>query len=67
MNEIRKKKLEATIQKEVSRLIIKERVRDDRLGLVSVTRVNLAPDISTLIVFVSPFADEKENIAPEEA
>ena len=61
MKEIRRKKLESEIQREISNLIIKQRNKDDRIGLVSVTGVKLTPDFSTLTVFVSPFGDEEEN------
>ncbi len=61
MNEIRKKRLEAAIIKEVSSLIHKKRVKDERLGLVSVTRAHLAPDLSYLTVYVSPFGSDEEN------
>lgn len=57
MNEIRKKRLEALIQRELSELIIKRRVKDERLGFVSITRIDLAPDLSTMVAAVSLFGD----------
>ena len=61
MKEIRKKKLEKLIYREVSNLIMSQGGKDDRIGLVSVTRVDLAPDLSTVTVFISPFGSESEN------
>lgn len=67
MNEIRKKRLESAILREVSELIIRMRIRDDRLGLVSVTQVNLADDLGHMTVLVSPFGSEQENAETWEA
>ncbi len=61
MNEVRRRKIESAVRRELAELIMRRRVRDDRLGLVSVTEVKLAPDLSTLTAFVSMFASEKEN------
>lgn len=61
MNEIRKKRLEEAIRREVSNLILKKRIKDERIGLVSVTRVELLPDLSKMKVFISPFGDEEMN------
>ena len=61
MNEIRKKRLESAILREISELIMRMRIRDDRLGLVSVTQVDLAEDLGYMTVLVSPFGSEAEN------
>ncbi len=61
MNEIRKKRMEALILRELSELIIRRRVKDDRLGLVSVSRIDLYPDLSRVTAFVSLFGSESEN------
>lgn len=61
MNEIRKKKLEGAILRELSLLIIKQRVKDDRIGLVSVTEVALDPDMRAMSVYISPFGADEEN------
>lgn len=42
-------------------LIMKRRAKDERLGLVSVTGVDLAADLSTAIIRVSLFGTEEEN------
>lgn len=61
MNEIRKMRLESQIQRELSDLILKRRIKDERIGFVSISRVDLAPDLSVLTVFVSLFGSEQEN------
>lgn len=63
MNEVRKKRLEIQMVKELSQLILKRRTKDERIGLVSVTRVDLTPDLSYATVFISPFGTEEENRA----
>ncbi len=42
-------------------LIMKRRAKDERLGLVSVTGVDLAADLSSAIIRVSLFGSEEEN------
>ncbi len=61
MNEIRKKRLESSIRRELAALIQRTRAKDDRFGLVSVTEVRLADDLSTMTVLVSAFGSEEEN------
>ena len=47
--------------REFSNLIMKRRAKDERLGLVSVTGVDLAADLSSAIIRVSLFGSEEEN------
>jgi len=61
MKEIRKKRLEESVKRELSELIIRTRVKDDRIGFVSITGASLDPDFSNLTVFVSLFGDEDSN------
>ena len=61
MNEIRLKRLEVLMARELSQLIVKRRLKDERIGLVSVTRISLSPDLSSATVFISPFGSEEEN------
>ena len=61
MREIRKKKLESAILKEISRLIERQRIKDDRIGLHSVTAATLLPDFSLLRIFISPFDSDENN------
>ncbi len=53
--------METALVRELSNLIIRRRIKDDRLGLVSVTGVKLAPDLSHAVFTVSPFGTESEN------
>ncbi|MCB1308930.1 MAG: 30S ribosome-binding factor RbfA [Leptospiraceae bacterium] len=62
MKPLRKKRLESNIVREIAELIMRRRIKDERLGFVSVTGVNLAPDLSQMEVRVSLFStDENEN------
>ena len=55
------------IRDELSDMLLKE-VRDPRLGgLISITRVEVAPDLSTARVFVSVMGDEDEQEAAMKA
>ncbi len=48
--------------REMSNLIIKRRIKDERIGFVSVTGVDVAADLSTAVVKVSLFgAQDQEN------
>lgn len=49
------------MQREMSELIIKRRIKDERIGFVSVTRVDLLADLSEAFVYVSLFGTEEEN------
>ncbi|MBE7437963.1 MAG: 30S ribosome-binding factor RbfA [Spirochaetales bacterium] len=60
MNEIRKKKLESQIQREVALLIIQQKLKAE-VGFVSVTRVDLAADLSGCRVYLSFFGTDTEN------
>ena len=46
------------IQMELSQLILKK-VKDPRLGFVTVTHVDIAPDMKSAIVFYSVMGDDK--------
>jgi ribosome-binding factor A len=61
MNEIRKKRMEALILRELSGLIIRRRVKDERLGLVSISRIDLYPDLSRVTAFISLFGSDSDN------
>jgi len=55
------------IRDELSDMLLKE-VRDPRLGgLISITRVEVAPDLSTARVFVSVMAEPEEQEAAMKA
>ena len=61
MNELRRKRLESSIVRELSGQIVRRRIKDVRLGFVSIVGVELAPDLSRATIRVSLFADEAEN------
>jgi ribosome-binding factor A len=55
-------RIEGEMQRVLSTLVSRE-VRDPRVGNVTVTSVNVAPDLSTARVYFVPFGDKH---APEE-
>ena len=61
MKPLRKKKLESSIIREMSDLISRRRRKDDEIGFVSVTRVDLVEDFSAATIYISPFAGEEQN------
>lgn len=44
------------VQQEMSRLIV-ERIRDPRVGFITVTHVKMTPDLKSAVVFVSVMGD----------
>jgi ribosome-binding factor A len=62
MSEQRHQRLESEIQRVLAALIARE-VKDPRVGNVTVTSVNVAPDMSTARVYFTPFASLQ---APEQ-
>lgn len=61
MNEIRQRRLEKTIIRELAERLHRRKTKDDRLGLFSVVRCELLPDLSEVRVFFSLFGDEEAN------
>src|SRR5262245_41863528 len=55
-------RIEGEMQRVVSTLVSRE-VRDPRVGNITVTAVNVAPDMSTARIFFVPFGDKH---SPEE-
>lgn len=55
MNEARARRLESEIQRLLAALIARE-VKDPRVGNVTITAVQLAPDMGTARVYFTPFA-----------
>ena len=55
-------RIEGEMQRVVSTLVARE-VRDPRVGNITVTAVNVAPDMSTARIFFMPFGDKH---TPEE-
>ena len=62
MNSLRKKKLEATILRELVLQIQKLQTKDERLEFVNVHKVELSGDFSILKIYISFFGNEKSKI-----
>lgn len=56
----RQRKVSSLLRDEISQ-IIQQEMKDPRLGFVSITRVDVSPDISSARVFVSIFGTEQEQ------
>ncbi len=61
MNEIRRIRLEKMIVREVAERLHRRRAKDERIGLVSVVRCELLPDLSEARVYFSLFGTKEEN------
>ena len=61
MNEIKKKKLEKDIIRTISLLIIRERVKDPRVSMVSMHRADISDDLSKVKIYVTAFCTQKER------
>ena len=56
----RKERLATMIKKEVSEIIF-QKVSDPRIGFVSITAVDLSPDLKNANIFVSVFGNDKQK------
>lgn len=61
MNEIRKKKIEREIQKTIATLINTEKVKDPRVTMATIHRVDLASDMSQAIVHYTAICSNNER------
>lgn len=59
MNETRKKKIESEIIKSIAKLIVSGKMKDTRIGIVSVHRAELSNDMTSVKVWVTSYVDEK--------
>ncbi|MBK7055949.1 MAG: 30S ribosome-binding factor RbfA [Leptospiraceae bacterium] len=59
MNETRKKKIESEIIKSIAKLIVSGKMKDTRIGIVSVHRAELSNDMAAVKVWVTSYVDEK--------
>jgi ribosome-binding factor A len=59
VNDIKQKKLESSIIKAFSTLIISGKIKDPRVEMVSVHRVDISPDLSQVKLWISAYCDEK--------
>jgi ribosome-binding factor A len=56
----RQERIEELIRKETS-AILREKVADPRIGFVSVTEVDISPDLKNASIYVSVFGDENNK------
>ncbi|WCL48088.1 30S ribosome-binding factor RbfA [Leptospira sp. GIMC2001] len=61
MNEIRKKKIEKEIQRTIATLIITEKVKDPRISMVTIHRVDMADDMSQALVYYTAYCNNNER------
>ncbi|MDX1957438.1 MAG: 30S ribosome-binding factor RbfA [Leptospiraceae bacterium] len=61
MNPIRKKKIESEIIKTLSKLFISGKVKDPRIGIVSLHRAELSEDLSQVRLWVTSYISDKEK------
>jgi ribosome-binding factor A len=61
MNETRKRKIESEIVKSIARTLVSGKLKDPRIGIVSVHRAELAKDMSGVKVWITSFCDGKEK------
>lgn len=59
MSEPRHRKVEGELQRALAELVSRE-VKDPRVGNVTITRVQVAPDLKTARVFFVPFASSHD-------
>ncbi|MGB6451794.1 MAG: 30S ribosome-binding factor RbfA [Steroidobacteraceae bacterium] len=59
MADSRRRKIEAELQRALAELVGRE-VKDPRVGNVTITAVDVAPDLSTARVFFIPFASHHD-------
>lgn len=56
----RTERVASLLQMELSNLIL-ERIKDPRMGFVTVTHVKITPDLKSAVVFVSIMGDQKKK------
>ena len=56
----RSERVEEIIREEVS-AILREKVNDPRIGFVSITKVEISPDLKNASIFVSIFGEEPQK------
>lgn len=57
---IRVQRLEETIKEELSQLLHKE-IKDPRIGFVTITDVDLSPDLRKAVIFITIMGDGEEK------
>lgn len=66
MNSLRQQRVADFLRDEISEIIRRE-MRDPRLGFVSITRVEVSPDLRYAKVFASVYGSEEEQAATIDA
>lgn len=62
---VRVRRVAEQIRGELSQ-ILRDEVRDPRLGMVTVTRVKLAPDLGAATIFYSPLGEDPDEARQQE-
>ena len=62
---VRVQRVAEQIRGELSQ-ILREEVRDPRLGMLTITRVKLAPDLGAATIFYSPLGEDPDAVRREE-
>jgi len=60
MHKIRKQKVESTMKKEISGIIMRD-IKDPRVKLVAINEVSLTNDLKTAHVYITIIGDDKER------
>ncbi|UCG92431.1 MAG: 30S ribosome-binding factor RbfA [candidate division WOR-3 bacterium] len=58
---MREKRIASVLEREVSTIITQD-MRDPRLGFITVTRVEVSPDLKTAIVYFSSLEKKSESL-----
>lgn len=61
MDSIRKKKIETAIVKVLASLLVSGKVKDPRIGIVSVHRAEISPDLSQVKIWITSYCTNSEK------
>jgi ribosome-binding factor A len=61
MNETRKRKIESQIVKSIARSIVSGKLKDPRIGIVSVHRADISNDMAGVKVWITSFVEGREK------
>lgn len=61
MDPIRKKKIETAIVKTLASLLVSGKVKDPRIGIVSVHRAEISPDLSQVKIWITSYCTNSEK------
>jgi len=57
----RVKRLQEVFKEEISRLLVEGRIKDPRIGFVTITKVDITKDLSQAVVYYTVLGDEKSK------